>query len=304
MKKTLLIFVLAGFFCSANSQDNIELVDPGKMWSYIDYGIDPSPPLDTTYQFTYYHKFMDDTIIDQFTYLKVWKSGDVNFQSWTHKGYIRSEENGDVYYLNKFLNGGLIYKFDVQVEDTFSIVNSNNWAFQAEVISIDSVLIQPLNEFRKRIVITDVDNYGEEETWIEGVGSMAGVLNSGLHVFTLTGGYIDILCQWQNGTKVFSNPDFSYCFITTVSTPENPENKPALSIFPMPLENNSVIKMNKQLNDGRIVIVDMFGKTVKEITVSNVERISIQRDSFSPGIYIVSLYDGVRFVDRVKLMVR
>ncbi|RLD51065.1 MAG: hypothetical protein DRJ05_18830, partial [Bacteroidetes bacterium] len=179
------------------------------------------------------------------------------------------------------------------------------WDFQAEVLSIDSVLILPSNEYRKRIIVGDY-NYPflPEETWIEGVGSMAGILNSGLQVHPLTGGWYDMLCEWQDGTEVFSNPDFPFCFKTTVSTPENPENKPALSISPIPLESNSVIKINKQLNDGRIVIIDMFGKTIKEMSTSNTKTISIQRDSFSPGVYIVSLYDGVRFVDRVKLMVR
>lgn len=304
MKKLTLILVFAGFFFFANTQNNLEIVDPGKMWSYTDYGINPSPPLDTTYQFTYYHKFMGDTIINQFAYLKVWESWDVNFQSWTHRGYIRSDESGDVYFLNKFFIGGLIYRFDVQVGDTFTVNNPGHWIFQAEVISVDSVLIFPLEEYRKRIIIVDAAYPYYEETWIEGVGSMAGILNSGLFVHPFTGGYYDILCQWQDGTEVFSNPDWSSCFMTLVSIDENLDQESAFAIFPVPLTDNSVIIINKQLTDGWIVIVDMFGKTVKKMATSNEETISIQRDSFKPGVYIVSLYDGIRFVDRVKMMVR
>ncbi|RLD55896.1 MAG: hypothetical protein DRJ05_12185 [Bacteroidetes bacterium] len=301
MKKLILILVLAGFFYSANAQDNLEIVDPGKMWSYMDH-VTWMPSFDKK---TYYHKFNGDTIIDQMTYLKVWQSEDEYYQDWVHYGYIRSDENGDVYFLNNIFYGGLIYRFDVQVGDTFTIYNPHLYEFQVEVLSLDSVLISPLEQYRKRIVIADPNiGWNEPETWIEGVGSMAGIINSGFHAHLLTGGVVTVLCEWQDGTKVFSHPDWSSCFMTTVSTPENPENEPVLTIFPMPLENNSVIKINKQLNDGRIVFVDMFGKTVKEMATSNEETISIQRDSFSPGIYIVSLYDESRFVDRVKLLVK
>jgi len=300
MKKTLLIFVLAGLFFSANAQDDLQIVDPGKMWSDMVY-VTWNPPF---YRQTYYHKFMGDTIIDELNYMKVWQSEDEYYQNWTHNGYIRSEENGDVFYYSNNFNGGLIYRFDVQVGDTFVTNNPGQWILQVEVISVDSVLISPLDEYRKRVIITDAEYPYFEETWIEGVGSLAGILNSGFHANPLTGALFTTLCEWQDGTKVFSHPDWSSCFMTTVSTPENPENEPVLTIFPMPLENNSVIKINKQLNDGRIVFVDMFGKTVKEMATSNEETISIQRDSFSPGIYIVSLYDESRFVDRVKLLVK
>ena len=299
MKKAALIFVLAGFFFSANAQDDLQIVDPGKMWSYLDHI--NFPPW---YNKTYYHKFMNDTIIDQLNYLKVWQSEDEDYQFWEPHGFIRSGENGDVYYLDKFFNGGLIYRFDVQVGDTFSIYNLY-WDFQAEVLSVDSVLISPSNEYRKRIIIGDY-NYPSlpEETWIEGLGSMAGVLNSGLQVHPLTGGWYDMLCEWQDGTEVFSNPDFPFCFKTTVSTPENPEKEPLLSIFPNPLVGNSVIKINKQLNDGRIVITDMFGKTVKEIPTSNKEIIQIQRGSFSPGFYIVSLFEHDNLIHKEKFVTR
>jgi hypothetical protein len=269
------------------------------MWSYLEHT--DFPPW---YNKTYYHKFMDDTIINQLTYLKVWQSEDEYYQDWTHHGYIRSDENGDVYFLDQFFNGGLIYKFDVQAGDTFSIYNPF-WDFQAEVLSVDSVLILPSNEYRKRIIIGDFDYpYLSEETWIEGVGSMAGILNSGLQVHPLTGGWYDMLCEWQDETKIFSNPDFPFCFKTTVSTPENAENEPALTISPMPLVGNSFIRIDKKLKDGRIVIVDLFGKTIQEIAVSINESIPIQRDSFKPGVYVVSLYDGVHVVDRVKLIVQ
>ncbi|RLD55897.1 MAG: hypothetical protein DRJ05_12190 [Bacteroidetes bacterium] len=295
MKKLTLILVLTGFFLSANAQDNIDIVDEGKMWSYLLQGYPP-------FQRTYYHKFLDDTIIDQLTYLKVWQSLDEYYQVWDHHGYIRSEENGDVYYLDKFFNGGLIYRFDVQVGDNFTINNPYSWEKSITVLSVDSVLVLPMEQYRKRITIGAGLPY--EEIWIEGLGSMAGILNSGFHAEPLTGGLQDILCQWQDGTEVFSNPDFTFCFKTTVSTPENQENNTVLTIFPIPLTESSVIKLSKKITDGRIVITDIFGKTVKEIAVSNTEAISIQRNSFSPGVYIVSLYDGVRFVDRVKMIVK
>ncbi len=286
MKKLILIIVLAGFFLSANAQDDLQIVDQGKMWSCLLHGCVP-------YYYTYYHKFMDDTIIDQLSYLKVWQSVDEYYQEWAHYGYIRSEENGDVYYLDKFFNGGLIYRFDVQVGDNFTINNPYSWEKSITVLSIDSVLILPMEQYRKRITIFAV----YEETWIEGVGSSAGILNSGFHAEPLTGGLYDMLCEWQDETEVFSNPDFTFCFKTTVSTPENQENKTVLTIFPIPLTESSLIKLSNKITDGRIGIVDMCGTTVKQI-------ISIQRDSFKSGVYIVSLYDGVRFVDRVKMIVR
>ncbi|NOX47336.1 MAG: T9SS type A sorting domain-containing protein [Chlorobi bacterium] len=300
MKKAVFIFVLAGLFFSANAQDGLQIVDPGKMWSYMEYT--NFPPW---YKKTYYHKFMGDTVIDQLTYVKVWQSEDENYQSWTPNGYIRSDENGDVYCLSNNFYGGLIYRFDVQVGDTFTIYNPSSWQFQVEVLSVDSVFVSPLGQYRKRIVLTAPEvGWATEESWIEGIGSMAGILNSGFQAVPLTGSWYDMLCEWQDGTKVFSNPDWPYCFMTTVSTPETPENKQGITIFPMPLVSNSVIGINKQLKNGRIIIVDVFGKTIKEIAVSGRESIPIQKGGFKPGVYIVLLYDGVRFVERVKLTVQ
>ncbi len=298
MKRLILVLFVFSFFTSIQSQNSLELVDQGKMWSYFEHSAGGPPG----YNVTFYHKFEGDTVIDQFYYYKVWEATDELYQNWYPYGYIRSDWEGSVYYLDNLFNGGLIYKFNVVPGDTFEIHNGN-FIFTAQVVSVDSVQIFPLNETRKRITITNYDDPYSNEEWIEGIGSMAGVLNSGFKAIMLTGAYYDILCQWEDEIEIFSNSQYSFCYQTTVSTPEYSLDETAFKIFPMPLEYESMIKVNEAITKGKIQIFDIFGKLVFESAIVNNKVLTLNKRDFASRIYVVVLYDGEKIIAKRKLIV-
>ncbi len=299
MKRLVLVLFVFSLFLSVQSQNSLELVDQGKMWSYFEHSAGGLPG----YNVTYYHKFMGDTVIDQYYYYKVWEAADELYQNWYLFGYIRSDGDGSVYYLNNLFYGGLIYKFNVAPGDTFEICNKNI-IFTALVVSVDSVQIFPLNETRKRITITNYNDPISNEEWIEGIGSMAGVLNSGYKAVMLTGAYYDILCQWEDEIEIFSNSQFSFCYQTTVSTPEFSMDETAFKIFPMPLEYESIIAVDRLSDNNKIKIFSVYGQLVYEEALKFKKSVSINRNDFTSGVYIVALYNDEKLIDKKKLIIR
>ncbi|MBA7546059.1 hypothetical protein ES705_38442 [subsurface metagenome] len=80
------------------------------------------------------------------------------------------------------------------------------------VDSINTILIN--GKYRKqyflhRQIELDVFN----EIWIEGIGSLYGVLNSGLA--GAIGGKRELLCFYENDTLKYQNPNYEICFIST-----------------------------------------------------------------------------------------
>jgi hypothetical protein len=136
MKKSGITICLLASMIFAIAQDNLQLIDTSKMWSSWRGGSNIPPE----YRISTYHKFQDDTLIDQTSYKKIWESQDEQHIDWELKGFIRSDTNGDIYVRDQLNYEGLIYRFNVQVGDTFTIFNPFNFGlvFQVLVTEIDS----------------------------------------------------------------------------------------------------------------------------------------------------------------------
>jgi len=304
MKKMILIFLLGVFFYPAFSQYNTELIDETKMWSSLAYTCwGPS----WTYK-SCYHKFSGDTVINQINYKRVWESEDEDHLYWTHIGYIRENDSGEIFYRNVAGNEGLLYKFNVDLYDTLVITNSYmnvNFIVTVRVEEIDSVFLSSINQNIRRIKLEVLDSPGYyEEYWLDGIGSSAGLLLSGFHAQPLTGAMYSSLCHWMDNTLVYSNPNFSYCFNTTVTTNELNEKEATMSVYPVPLTSQSFISLNSEdIQKGILEIRDVFGHLVYKGFICKDDLILIERRQFKSGIYIITLFDGQKLITRKKLLV-
>lgn len=302
MKRILLIFIILSTFIQLGAQ-NYGLLDTTNRWSYMIY-----QSWGTWYKESYHIKFSGDTTINQMNYLKMWECDDEFGYDWYLRGYGRSDTSGDIYF--RSTNGweGLAYRFDVNPGDTFTVANPYYvYNFTAEVLEIDSVFVEPVNEYRKRIKISDFDSttWAEEEYWIEGIGSLAGIINSGFHVHLLTGAEYTALCQWENDSLVYSHPVWNSCYYTWVGTSELTEKPIEILIKPNPMADKSHIKL-KGLHLGKyqLEITDMFGKVMRQYSAQQDEKITIHRGTFSSGLYLITLYDGNTIIGRKKLLVQ
>ena len=170
---------------------------------------------------------------------------------WELYGFIREEENK--YYLRNLVGEeGLAYDFSVNIGDTIEI-NNPFGALPAEAIvtGIDSVYVEPANEFRKRINLYEFQYFFEEESWIEGIGSIAGLTASGMDLTPLTGGHeFTLLCYYEDEDILYKTTQYELCFYPIVNIPEDRVNEMVISVYPNPVDDIShlVIQNPENLN--------------------------------------------------------
>jgi len=301
MKKFIITSALVSLILILSAQSNLQIVDPAKKWTYLSY----QPWSPTFYKQSYYVKMDGDTVINQKNYLKIWETENSLMIDWYMIGYAREDTNGDVYF-KRYSEEGLAYKFDVSVGDTFTMNNPFHMlTFTAEILAIDTVNVEPSNLDRKRIKLSEYNStWSGEEYWIEGVGSIAGIIWSGNDVVPLTGEELYSLCQWEYDFLVYSNPEWNSCFIT-VSTEEIQEDAPGIIIQSNPLTDQSIVSI--KFLDGKnlsIDIHDIFGKLVQTYPVDQDSKIVLHRSQFKSSLYIVSLNDGNKTIAREKLLIQ
>lgn len=302
MKKVIIICVLVNFFFILSAQSNLQIVDEANQWTRLEY-IFMGP---MQFKWSYYIKMEGDTVIGPNPYLRIWESPNDPPVNWNLQGFAREDEAHYVYFRDLWEHEGLVYRFDVNPGDTFTIANPfQNMPFTVEVINVDSVYIEPENEYRKRISLepTGYPQYFEEE-WIEGIGSLAGITCSGFHAIPLTGANFTTLCMWQNGDIIYSNPQWDDCFeIVSIDEPGQMESQ--LSIYPLPLTDQSVVEFGGTISPYHTLqIHDMYGRLLRTLNFNTMNKIMLRRDQFIGGIYCVSLLENDRIIAQKKLIVR
>jgi len=172
-------------------------------------------------------------------------------------------------------------------------------------LEIDSIFIEEANQYVNRIKLTDPNMpYSGEEYWVEGVGSLAGILWCGNDINPLTGAEYNSLCLWQNDSLMYSSPGFPNCYYTTVSISESSEENDVISVYPSPLTYQSYVSLNaKKIKNGIMEIRDVFGNLIKQTSIIPNRRFLLERGKFKSGIYIIVLFDGGKLISRKKLLV-
>lgn len=302
MKKVIITSVLVSFILILSAQSNLQIVDEAKQWTRLEY-IFMGP---MQFKWSYYIKMEGDTVIGPNIYLRLWESMEDPPVNWNLQGFAREDEAHYVYFRDLWEQEGLAYRFDVNQGDTFTIANPFHYMpFTVEVINVDSVYIEPENEYRKRVTLAPpgYPQYFEEE-WIEGIGSLAGITCSGFQAIPLTGANFAALCMWQNGDIIYSNPQWDDCFeIVSVSEPEQKDCQ--LSIYPLPLTDQSVVEYGGAISPYHTLqIHDMHGRLLQTLNFNSTNKILLDRKQFIGGIYSVSLLGNDRIVAQKKLIVR
>gem|GEM_PF-623164 len=170
-----------------------EIVDVNKSWSIAQIHCQP---WGNAYS-TQFYRFEGDTIVDGVFYQKVMISLDANGDRWDFFGAFIREEEGRVYYRELFQEEGLIYDFNLQPGDTVQIDNSRGQEMVHLVLaSVDSVAAE--NGVIEQWTLDCVEYPGNSETWLRGVGSMAGVINSGIDIFGGLCGLYVLLCSEED----------------------------------------------------------------------------------------------------------
>ena len=232
-----------------------------------------------------YIKISGDTIIETLHYKRIFESTDSLKENWQQIGYIREEYKKVFARKKDDLTEGLIYDFNININDTltiknpFSLIDSINMV----VTSIDSINI--LNGKRKRITLTNKDYY--EEYWIEGIGSLMGVTNSS---FYSVGGFKKLLCFWYNNQLQYSNPEYDYCFFTDITSIQTSQKwKGEIIVYPNPVNNILNFSVNERMKNQPInlKLFDCSGQIIYSNSLMG--EYSLDLSEMASGLYFFSL---------------
>ena len=259
-----------------------EIVDGQKTWSILTGYCQPEY---TTYT-TSFFRFDQDTIIDGELYQHIFISEDEFQQEWFFYGSFIREENKKVYLREYYGEEGLIYNFNLQLGDTVFINNPRAVSDVALVLTeIDSM--ETSDGYRERWKLTN-DEFMIPEYWIQGIGSMGGVLNSSVDIFGgLCGTYI-LLCEEESGNTIYQNPEYEDCYYLLLDDGDDIEaSENTFNIIYRPSIQVVELAFNEQ-KKRNIHITDIQGRTISRVqSAENNVHLSIKRSS--KGLYVINV---------------
>ena len=264
MKNISIIAVIALMMMGGmtmKAQDYHPIVEDGKQWNVL-FSYPWSPP-EPQHKYTDIYKIEGDTLVDGVSYKVMYTTRNENLTGWSVCGVIRETEDKQVLYRRDgSAYDEILYDFSMEVGDTI-IMSGNgfypNWMF---VIETNEILVN--GEPRQQIVLEYP--WGEQEVWIEGIGSLYGIIDSGSRF--LDGGSTDLLCYYEDGDLIWQNttPGYNECYI--VNTGQQNDlvvmptvltfNEPAVpQVFTISNQTNNVVtisSINVQPDDNVVLL--------------------------------------------------
>ncbi len=298
--KNLKILCLSLFVTIANiclSQDYIPIVETGNYFSIGSAG-GGNPNVTSTY----YEIIGEDTIIEEQTYKKLYRSEKYGeYHPLINKqliGFIRETDDRKVYVRN-CISGqeGLIYDYYVEEGDTLDFRNTfllphhslyelfcEHSSEPCDTVSVvDAVYYAEINGVNRKHYVLDIYKLSFPLLFIEGIGSLEGLYYCGYIHIGLTGGDFHVLCAYKNGDLYYDNPNYDFCYLTNTEDFDIAE----IQIYPNPA--TSILNIVSEENIESVEILNISGQVVSFKTVSNnIAKVDIS--ALSSGVYFAKIY--------------
>jgi hypothetical protein len=254
------------------------IVDTAKLWSvYLQYANN---------QYSKYYKIGDTITLNGNIYYKVYETNDSLLLNWNLSNYIRENENSEVFLRTTSGDEGMIYKFDLNPNDTVVVYNPLVCPVNKTLIvsSTDSILLG--NEYKKRIFFFNSDN---EDYWTEGIGSRFGLLFSN---YCYIGVLYNLICFYKSDTLIYLNPDFDSCYYPLIDNIDNSGPIDKFYIWFNPNDQSLIINNLSSKSKALPYILKVFNILGNEIYSSRIQSYPrlIQTEQFVKGIYLVNIY--------------
>ena len=275
MKKIVLTSILATLTILVSSQTFIQ---ENKTWNVVEC-------MNWGGCGTQSFRILGDTTIGQTEYKKLYATNDTTLSSWYKYGALRENENKVYFYLFANETEALLYDFSLNVGESF-ISTHNSFEYQGcpiemEVSLIDTVTIEN-GEQRQRI------NFSDGEEWINGIGSLYGLVYVGVYQCIIDM-YYNLSCCHENNELIFQSSNFDKCLINIVGLNEN-SIQIANSVCPNPFTQSTLLNFDYSSSQTyRLQIINSTGQVVKEINQINSCKVVISGDQLKSGIYFYLL---------------
>ena len=194
------------------------IVEDGKQWNVLfSYPWNPPEP---QHKYTDIYKIEGDTLVDGVSYKVMYTTRNENLTGWNLWGFLRETEDGQVLSRQDASSyEQILYDFSLEVGDTIIMNGNGFYPDRMFVVETNEILIG--GEPRKQIVLEYP--WGDQEVWIEGIGSLYGIIDSGS--LFLTGGSTNLLCYYEDGDLIWQNttPGYDECYMVYPTPPTPPE---------------------------------------------------------------------------------
>ncbi len=263
-QKIFLTFLMLMSFMGVRGQEYVPLLENNKTFDVLKVLYVPNENFyDTTYS-TIRYKLMGDTLINSYSYIKLYKSNENHPENWTLDAYLREDTQKKVWFLDDNFNEEevLLYDFGVSQGDVVDVGIGESTQLSVDSIAeveIDGVL-------RHKYWLSSDDDY--KETWVTGIGSNKGLLCSGSS--HLIGGWYWLLCVSDMEGLIYLNPSYESCYLTMDNIPEN-LSKP-LHVYPNPATSKITFDLPVITKKSFLIIKDICGKTITEIPLEKGQK--------------------------------
>ncbi len=209
----LLPFVFQG-------QSFVRIVDSSNVWTIVKHY--------RTIQHhwsTYNLRLEKDSLSKKLEYFKIIRSNILKTEKEVFDrelGFIREDENGNVFFSKDKEKELLLYSFDVREDDTITVYNPLSYYDDKEILIVDSILEVLIDrKVCRKIVLKPICKVKSRTHWIEGIGDLKGLLNntiSGISCLSdsivgisIGGGSEQLSCFEKNHEIIYRNADFEQC---------------------------------------------------------------------------------------------
>ncbi len=255
---------------------NFPLVGENKIWSEVDcMNFGPCE--------THFYKFQGDTVLEANSYKKLYTSSDSLQSSWYIIGAMREDSAHKVFF-SDLTEEYLLYDFSLNKGETL-YANFRGCQFEMTLDLLDSIVLLD-GEIRKRYNFSSWTT----DTWIEGIGSINGLVNVGLQMCTADV-YTQLNCFTENDSLKFQNSYFSSCYISTVGLTKDIsiEN---IALSPNPFTTAAILKVPFYLTNCKLSIYSVSGKLLRTYPNLSGKEFLIERNDLNPGLYFLQLTES------------
>lgn len=214
------------------------------------------------------------------------------------------EENGIVFRYDETINDEFVmYDFTLEVGDTFTFFQQEMYCSIYGYIPSAAITVEVINtsiQFiagENRKVIEFGDFFQDEETWIEGIGSIRGFDYIGI-VWDIID-FTELVCFTNNVDTYFFN-GASSCDNTTLEIEDVSVN--SIVLYPNPVTNQSILNLPLETLVNHITIVDINGRIIKD-EIINKDYYIINNMDFPSGLYFYSVFNKTELIKTNKFII-
>lgn len=195
----------------------------------------------------------------------------------------------------------LLYDFDLHLGDTVqeSYINYSNGT--VIVTSVDSVLIG--TAYHKSFGLSAPGFSGIDTNFvylIEGVGSTFGLINYFHPMFEVPAGS-SLECFRLNGVTVYPGSGYNCSLITSIE--QQSITAKCFTLAPNPFSQSTLITLDQSYQSITLEVFDIQGKRMLQQQYNNTDRIILNRNQLSNGMYFLKLNVDGKLVETRKMVV-